>query len=125
MSATDAAESRVLNWLTGNSTTAPTLPLKIRLMTANGSDSAAGTEVAGGSYAPQDFEADATSSDEAVNNDLIRFEGIANPTTVVGFEVWDSAGTPFRWHYAALDSPRTVTDGVLEFEAGALGITCA
>jgi hypothetical protein len=50
---TDAAESRVLNWITGNAgATAPTLPLKMRVMTANGSDSAAGTEATGGSYAP-------------------------------------------------------------------------
>lgn len=119
----------MLNWLTGNATTAPTLPLKVRLMTANGSDSANGTEVAGGGYTPQDFAADAVSGDGeavgAVNNAVIRFEDIANPTTVVGFELWDSAGTPFRWHWAALTTPRTVTDGVLEFAEGALAITAA
>lgn len=129
MSATNNAEGRILNWLTGNATTAPTLPLRCRLMTANGSDSAAGTEVAGGTYAAQDFAADAVSGDGeatgAVNNDVIRFEGLPNPTTVVGFELWDSAGTPFRWHWAALTAPVTVTDGVFEFAAGACRITCA
>ena len=129
MSASNGAEGRILNWLTGNATTAPTLPLKVRLMTAVGTDSANGTEVAGGTYAPQTFAADAVSGDGeavgAVNNALIRFEGIPNPTTIVAFEIWDSAGTPFRWHWALLDSPRTVTDGVLEFAEGALAITCA
>ena len=118
-SLTDAAEGRVSNFVTGNAgATAPTGPLKLRLMTANGSDSAAGTEVAGGSYTPQTvtFTAGAPTS----NDSLVRFEGIANPRTIVGVEVWDSAGTPFRWMWAALSESKVITDGVLEFDVAAL-----
>jgi hypothetical protein len=124
MSLTNAAESRVANWLTGNSTTAPTLPLKVRLMTVNGSDSAAGTELTGGTYAPQTVTYGASAGGAAGANDaIVRFEGIANPSVIAGFEIWDSAGTPFRWHWAALTGgDKTVTDGVLEFAVGALTI---
>lgn len=122
MSLSDTAESRAANFLTGAAAaTAPTLPLKLRLMTANGSDSANGTEVAGGSYTPQTiaFTAGAPSANDA----LIRFEGIANPRTIVGVEVWDSHGTPVRWQWAALGESKTVTDGVLEFPIGAVPLT--
>jgi len=51
VSLTDAAESRVLNWLFENTTTAPSGALKLKLMTANGDETTAGTEVTGGSYA--------------------------------------------------------------------------
>ena len=120
MSATNAAEARVLAFTTGDTgnATAPTLPLKVRLMTANGSDSAAGTEVAGGSYTPQ-----SAVLSTGANVSIIRFEGIANPTTVVGYEIWDSAGTPFRWQWQPLDANKTVVDGVLEFAIGALTVT--
>lgn len=120
MSATNPAEARVLAFVTGDTgnATAPTLPLKIRLMTANGSDSANGTELAGGSYTPQ-----SAALDTGANVAIIRFEGIANPRTVVGYEIWDSAGSPFRWQWAALDASKTVVDGVLEFAIGALTVT--
>lgn len=122
MSLPNTAESRVANWLTGNSTTAPTLPLKQRLMTANGSDSANGTEVAGGSYAPQTVAFDAVSNGATPsNNAIVRFEGITPGTVVTGIEIWDSAGTPFRWHWAPTTGGSvTVTDGILEFAIGAV-----
>jgi hypothetical protein len=108
---TDAAESRVLNWITGNTTTAPTLPLKMRLMTANGSDSAAGTEVTGGSYAPVSVTVNAASGGGAVtiSADAV-FAGMP-AATVTGVEIWDSAGTPFRWLYGALTANKTTGAG--------------
>lgn len=122
-SLTDGAETRVANWLTADSTTAPTAPMKCRLMTANGSDSAAGTEVAGGTYAPQTISF-TTSGSVAANDAIVRFEGIANPRTLTGFEVWDSNGTPFRWAWAAFTGGnKTVTDGIVEFAIGELTIT--
>lgn len=121
---TDAAEARVLNWLTGNSTTALTGPLSVRLMTANGSDSAAGTEVvnAGGStYAPQTvaFPAASGTTQTANSADLV----FANmpACTVVGLEIWDSAGTPFRWWWGAATASKAVNLGdTLRILAGAL-----
>lgn len=100
---TDSAEVRVLNWITGNSTTAPVGPLMVRLMTTNGSDSAAGTEVVnagGSSYTPQSVTfAGATTTGgvtTAVNSADVVFPNMP-ACTVTGLEIWDSAGTPFRW----------------------------
>lgn len=121
---TDVAEARVLNWLTGNTTTALTGPLNVRLMTVNGSDSVAGTEVvnAGGStYAPQSvsFPAASGTTQTANSADLV----FANmpACTVVGVEIWDSAGTPFRWWWGAAVASKAVNLGdTLRILAGAL-----
>lgn len=111
---TDAAEARVLNWLTGNTTTAPTLPLMVRLMTANGSDAAPGTEVvnAGGStYAPQAAAFPAASgTTQTANSADIVFSNMP-ATTVVGVEIWDSAATPFRWWWGAATTPQATNLG--------------
>lgn len=119
---TDGAETRVLQWLLGQATTAPTLPLRVRLMTANGSDGAAGTEVTGGTYAPVSLSAAAVAAGVSSNDAILRWEGIPNPTTVVGLEVWDSAGTPFRWWHGALSVSKTITDGVFEIAIGDLDL---
>ncbi len=119
---TNAAESRNVDWLTGNSTTAPTLPLKVALVTANGSESAAGTEVTGGSYARQSVSFGAASSGATSNSGVVRFEGM--PTcTVVGIEIWDSAGTPFRWFYKSITSRSFTAGDVAEFAIGDIDIT--
>lgn len=124
---TDLAEARTLNWLTGNSTTAPTAPLSARLMTANGSDSAAGTEVvnAGGStYAAQTvaFSAAVGTGTSSNSADLV-FTNM--PTcTVVGLEIWDSNGTPFRWWWGAAVASKAVNLGdTLRIVAGQLVLT--
>lgn len=124
---TDAAEARALNWLTGNSTTAPTLPLMVRLMTANGSDSAPGTEATnsgGSTYAPQSVAVGAaTGTTQAVNSADLVFANMP-AATIVGIEIWDSAGTPFRWWYGAATASRTTALGdTIRIVAGALVLT--
>ena len=124
---TDAAEARVLNWLTGNSTTALTGPLMVRLMTANGSDSVAGTEVVnsgGSTYAPQSVAfPSATGTTQTANSADLVFANMP-ACTVVGVEVWDSAGTPFRWWWGAATANKTVNLGdTLRILAGALVLT--
>jgi hypothetical protein len=124
---TDLAEARTLNWLTGNSTTAPTGPLMVRLMTANGSDSAAGIEVtnAGGStYAAQSVAFSAASgSGSASNSADVVFTNMP-AATIVGIEIWDSAGTPFRWWWGAAVASKTTNLGdTLRIVAGALALT--
>lgn len=123
-SLTDAAENRALDWLTGNATTAPTLPLKVRLMTANGSDSAAGTQVAGGTYAPVTIAPGAAVTNVGASNPgILDFAGMP-VCTVVGFEIWDSAGTPFRWWWGAASVAKTYAAGdVARFDVGALALT--
>jgi len=125
---TDGAEARTLNWLTGNTTTAPTGPLMARLMTANGSDSAAGTEVAnagGSTYAPQSvaFPAAVGNGGPVGNSADLVFANMP-ACTVVGVEIWDSNGTPFRWWWGAAAASKTLNLGdTLRIVAGALTLT--
>lgn len=107
---TDTAENRTLDWLTQNSPTAPTGALKVRLMTANGSDSAAGTEVTGGSYASQTVTFGAASGGATSNSGALTYTGMP-ACTVVGVEIWDSAGTPIRWWHGALAASKTINAG--------------
>lgn len=124
MSLTNVTEGHTLNWLTGNVTTAPTLPLMVRLMTVNGSDTAAGTEVVGGGYTPQSAAFGlAPSGGPTSNTGLLRFDNMP-ASTLTGFEIWDSAGTPVRWHWASFSAPVSVLAGEpVEFAIGALVIT--
>lgn len=98
---------------------APTGPLKMRLLTANGNGATPGTQVTGGSYTPQTFTAATASGGGTSNSALLRFSGMP-ACTVTGCEVWDSAGTPRRVYYSSLAAPVVVTAGqALEFAAGA------
>lgn len=106
----NTAENRCLDFILGLSATAPTTPLKVALVTANGSDTAAGTEVVGGSYARQNLTVAAAASGATSNSaDLVWTNMPA--VTVVGVEVWDSAGTPVRLWYGPLTASRTVAAG--------------
>ncbi|WP_435601339.1 phage tail fiber protein [Streptomyces sp. C10-9-1] len=120
---TDTAENSTLNWLTGNSTTAPTGQLTVALVTALGSDSAAGTEVTGGSYARQDVDFTTASGGAASNAADVVFSGMP-AGTVVGLEIWDSAGSPVRWWHAPLSASKTLEAGdELRFAAGDIDLS--
>lgn len=123
MSLTDGAENRTLDWLFGHSTTAPTTPMKLALMTVNGNDASAGTEVEGGSYARQTITTSTAASGQMSNDADITFAGMP-ACTVVGFEIYDSAGTPFRWWWGAASANVAVTAGAsYVVSAGALVLT--
>jgi hypothetical protein len=123
---TDAAEARILNFTTGNTpATPPTLPLMVRLMTANGSDSAAGTEVVnsgGSTYAAQSVAFPAASgSTSAANTADVVFANMP-AATIVGIEIWDSTG--FRWWWGAATASKVTNLGdTLKILAGALVLT--
>jgi hypothetical protein len=103
--------------------TRPTTPLKVALVTANGSDTAAGTEVTGGSYARQSLSVAAASAGATSNSADLVFAGMP-AATVVGVEVWDSAGAPVRLWYGALAVSRTVAAGdELRITAGSLTLS--
>lgn len=104
------AENRALDWILGLASTAPTTPLKVALVTANGTDGAAGTEVTGGSYARQNLAVAAAVNGATSNSADLVWTGMP-AATVVGVEVWDDAGTPVRLWYGALTDPRTVLVG--------------
>lgn len=104
------AENRALDWLMGVATTAPTTPLKVALVTAAGTDTTAGTEVAGGSYARQTLTVAAAVNGTTSNSADLIWAGMP-AATVVGVEVWDSAVTPVRLWYGPLTANRTILAG--------------
>lgn len=122
---TDVGETRTLDWLTGNATTALTAPLMVRLMTVNGTDAAPGTEVVGGSYAAQSvaFGAATSPGGTTSNSGVVSFTGMP-VSTVVGLEIWDSAGSPIRWWFGPLTTPRTLAlNDALTFPIGSIVLT--
>lgn len=120
---TNTGENRALDFILGLTSTAPTTPLKLALVTANGTDSAAGTEVTGGSYARQTLAVAAASGGATSNSADIVFAGMP-AATVVGVEIWDSAGSPVRIWYGALTASRTVAAGdELRILAGELDLS--
>lgn len=116
---TDTAENKLLDHIFGTASYTPSTPLKVALMTANGSDSSSGTEVTGGSYARQSLTCGAASSGSASNSGTLSFTSM--PTcTVVGVEVWDSSGSNRLW-WGPLSASKSVNSGdTFEFTAGQL-----
>ena len=106
----DTIENQLLDALVGTSAYTVTTPVKLALMTANGSDSAPGTEVTGGSYARQTIAFDAAASGSISNNAAISVTGMP-ACTVVGIVIWDNAGSPKRLAYGPLTASRTVSAG--------------
>lgn len=116
-------ENQLLDALVGAASYTVTTPIKLALVTANGSDSAAGTEVTGGSYARQSITWSAAASGEIHNDTTINFTNM--PTcTVVGIEVYDSNATPKRLAYGALTASKSVSSGdTLQFAASSISLT--
>lgn len=92
-----------------------TAPARGRLMSANGSAGSNGTELvnAGGStYASVDVGTAITSfaALPIVNSAAITWANLPG-STIVGLELWDSAGTPKRKWFGALAASKTVALG--------------
>ncbi|MFF4791845.1 hypothetical protein ACFY2M_19250 [Streptomyces sp. NPDC001276] len=121
---TNTGENLALDWILGVGTPSrPATPLKVALVTANGSDTANGTEVAGGSYARKNLSVAAAVNGATSNSADLVWTGMP-ATTVVGVEVWDSASTPVRLWYGPLTASRTVAAGdELRLPAGSLTFT--
>jgi len=118
-------ENQLLDALVGTAAYSVTTPIKLALVTANGDDASAGTEVTGGSYARQTIAFDAAASGSIDNNASISFTGMPS-CTVVGIEIYDSAGSPKRLAYGALTSSRAVTSGdTVQFASGAITLSLA
>jgi len=125
----DAIEHSILNLLLrGTAFTPTTTTVKARLMTTNGSDTAAGTEqttsqgyTVGG--ATITFGS-AASGGQISNTAAVTWTNM--PTcSITGMEIWDTAGTPLRlWRGALAGGTKSVTSGdSFEFAIGA--IVCA
>jgi hypothetical protein len=114
---------------TGAAVRLSTGPFRLRQMTANGTNIANGTEVAtGGGYtagvgAPTIAfgGATGTTSPQAANSGAVNITNYPRAETVVGIEVWDSAGTPLRKWWGALGTPKTMAAGdSLSYAIGAV-----
>lgn len=108
--------------------TASTAPIRCRLMTANGTATAAGTELAtsggytSGTGAPSVTFASAASGSAASNSAVTVTNMPA--TTIVGVELWDSAGTPIRKWFGALSASKTTNSGdTFSIASGSLTVT--
>lgn len=100
--------------------TAPTAPMKLALVTTIGTATAAGTEVTGGSYARQTLAMTSASVASSSNSGVINFTNMP-AATVVGVDVFDSAGTPRRAWFGSLTTNRTTAAGdTLSFAVGAI-----
>ena len=112
-----------------------TPPYKLRLMTAQGSNTSNGTEstsgncpgyTAGGSS----FGSSAVgtpSGRQQSNNNAVSWSATGSWSTVVAIEVWDSAGTPLRRLQGALTSNITgVANGdTVQFAVGSITINAS
>ena len=117
----NTAENRALDFINGRTTTAPTAPLKAALVTAAGDDATAGTEVTGGSYARKDLTVAAASGGATTNSADLLWTGMP-ACTIVGWEIWDNAGTPVRLWYGPLGASQTLPAGS-EFKIAAGGLS--
>lgn len=121
----DTIENQLLDALVGTASYSVTTPIKLALMTASGSDSAAGTEVTGGSYARQTISFGSAASGQIANSATINFTSMP-AATVVGIEIYDSAGTPKRLAYGTLTASKTTASGdTLQFAASAITLSLA
>ena len=118
-------ENQLLDALVGTTAYTVTGPIKLALVTANGDDATPGTEVTGGSYARQTITFGAAASGSIANSASISFAGMP-AATVVGIEIYDSAGTPKRLAYGALTTSRVVTAGdTVQFASSAITLSLA
>lgn len=93
----------------GTYTPAPTTPVNLALVTVIGTATTPGTEVSGGSYARVSTAAKwGSAAAGAITNSAgtLSFTGMP-ACTIVGIELWDSAGTPIRRWWGVLGTSGT------------------
>jgi hypothetical protein len=96
----------------------------LALVTANGTDTGAGTAVTGGGYARAAIAFTAAAAGATQNTAQIDFTATANWGTVVGIEVYDAVTGGNRVYWAPLDASRTVNNtDTLRFAAGSITYT--
>lgn len=100
--------------------TAPTGAMKLALASVTGSNTAAGTEVTGGSYARQTITMGSAASGANASSGAINFTNMPAITTVA-VDVFDSNGTPRRAWWGALTASKTTASGdSLSFSSGSI-----
>lgn len=124
----DAIEIAILNLLLRGTALTVTTPIKCRLMTANGSDAANGTELGtSGGYTALGATAtfgSAAAAGSIANTVAVTWTNMPS-TTITGSELWDSTGTPVRlwWGPLAGGSKVVGAGDTFEFAIGAIVCT--
>lgn len=98
-------------------------PAKVRLMTANGSDTAAGTELAtsGGYTAGGSALTMAAAASESKASSAAASWSNMPAASITGVETWDSSGTPLRIQWDGFASAVSVASGdTLTIPSGSL-----
>lgn len=122
MSLSDTYETTTLNWLfTANTATRPT-SWTIGVFTVAPTDSTAGTEVSGGSYARQSIAFTVTNP-TATNTSAVEWPAAtADWGTIVACAVFDQSSVMIA--YASLTTSKTISNGdVLRLPASSLTFT--
>lgn len=109
----------------GGSAFTVTPPYKLRLMTAQGSSTANGTELsatgytaAGNSMGATAFGAPAAGVQS--NSNAVSWTAGAAWSAVVAIEIWDTAATPLRWRQGAITSVTLANGNTLTFAAASI-----
>lgn len=122
----DTVENALLDLLCRGTAYTVTTPIKARLMTANGTDSAAGTELGtSGGYTAlgQNITFGNAAASGSIANSVACTWTNMPAATIVGLELWSSDGTPKRLWYGALSASKTTASGdTFEFAIG--DVTC-
>ena len=92
------------------SLTAVTTPMKLALASTTGTNTTAGTEISGGSYARQTITMSSASAGSTSNPSVITFTNMPAVTTS-GIDIYDSSGTPRRVWVGALTASKTTSSG--------------
>jgi len=119
MSLVQAQANKVLDTVLG--TAAPTLftgAAKIRLTTTAPTATTAGTELTGTGYTPGGstivFNSASGGSATGPTSTISWTNNSGGSWSIVGLEIWDSAGTPLRWHYGNwTGQPLSVPNGAI------------
>jgi hypothetical protein len=122
---TDTCENLLLDHILGTTSFTPTGPIKVALMTANGSDASAGTEVVAGgnAYARQTLTCGAASAGATSNSGTLTWSNMPS-CTVVGVEIYDSNATPKRLWWGPLTANKVVNAGdTFQILTGALTLS--
>lgn len=119
--------AQVMDAVNGTTTlVATTTPVRLRQMTAQGSATANGTELAtsggytAGAGAPSlTFAAASTTTGTAASNSAVTITNMP-ATTIVAVELWDSNATPKRQLQGSITSKTTNAGDTLSYASGAV-----
>lgn len=127
-------DKQILDAVTKGGTVTVTAPIKMKILSANGTNSTNGTEITpGGSYTAGGFavnsnfgSATTVGGQGSVTNSTDISKANMPAATVTGAELWDSSATPKRVAQGPLAANKTVAAGdTLTVSAGSFTITLA